>query len=337
MGFERNCQVKILSNRNIQYRELSSAAYNTDKPRLFSGSQVIDPWFLTGFTDAEGSFSVTIRRNSKYNTWWVEHRFSIGLNYRDLALLKEIQMYLGGIGSIMEDRNKNRAEFRVSSLEELLTVIIPHFDRYGLITRKQGDYLLFREIVNMKVQKLHLTSEGLQKIVNLRATLNLGLSPSVKAAFPNSNPVARPALENTSIPHPFWVAGFTTGEGSFLIDISKSSAYKLGSNAKLTFQVSQHVKDELLLKSLIKYLDCGNYLDKGDVGNFIVTKFSDNYDKIIPLFKTYPLLGEKVIDYVAWVKVAEIIKSKAHLTQGGLDVILNIKAEMDEGRRKKIN
>ena len=115
----------------------------------------------------------------------------------------------------MEDTKKIRAEFRVSSLEELLTVIIPHFDRYPLITRKQGDYLLFREIVNMKAQKLHLTSEGLQDIVNLRATLNLGLSPSVKAAFPNSNPVPRPALENISIPHPFWIAGFTTGEGSF--------------------------------------------------------------------------------------------------------------------------
>lgn len=83
--------------------------------------------------------------------------------------------------------------------------------------------------------------------------------------------------------------------GSFLIDISKSSAYKLGSNVKLTFQVSQHVRDEQLLKSLIDYLDCGNYLVKRDVGNFVVTKFSDKRE--------------------------------------GLDVILKIKAEMDKGRR----
>lgn len=111
----------------------------------------------------------------------------------------------------MEDTKKNSIEFRVSSLEELLTVIIPHFDKYGLITRKHEDFLLFRKIVFMKAQKLHLTSEGLQEIVNLRASLNLGLSSVLKAAFPNSNPVPRPVLENTSIPHPFWVAGFTTG------------------------------------------------------------------------------------------------------------------------------
>ena len=334
MGSERNYQVKVLSNRNIKYREFSSTANNTDKSCLSAKSQIIDPWFFTGFTDAEGSFSVTIRRNSRNNTWWVEHRFSIGLNKRDLTLLKDIQNFLGGIGSIVVDDRKNSVEFRVSSLDELLTVIIPHFDKYGLISRKYGDFLLFKKIVLMKAQKLHLTSEGLQEIVNLRATLNLGLSSALKAAFPNSNPVPRPELKNISIPHPFWVAGFTSGEGSFLIDISKSSAYKLGSNVKLTFHLPQDIKDEQLLKSLVDYLDCGNYLVKrGTVGNFIVTKFSDNLEKIIPLFEAYPVLGEKAKDFEAWVKVAEIIKTKAHLTREGLDAILKIKTEMEESRR----
>src|SRR5690606_11951701 len=231
--------------------------------------------------------------------------------------LKDIQNFFGGIGSIVEDNKKDSIEFRVSSLDELLTVVIPHFDKYGLITRKYGDFNLFKKIVLMKAQKLHLTSEGLQEIVNLRASLNLGLSPGLKAAFPNTNPVPRPVLEleNTRIPglrrtphhsllvmggNLFWVAGFTSGEGSFLIDVSKSSAYKLGSNVKLTFNIPQDIKDELLLKSLVDYLDCGNYLVKrGVVGNFIVTKFSDNLEKIIPFFKAYPILGEKSRDFEA--------------------------------------
>jgi hypothetical protein len=73
---------------------------------------------------------------------------------------------------------------------------------YGLITKKQGDYLLFREIVILKERKEHLTLEGLQKLVNLRATLNLGLSPQLAAAFPNTNPVSRPVINNTTIPDP---------------------------------------------------------------------------------------------------------------------------------------
>ena len=102
----------------------------------------------------------------------------------------------------MEDNKKDSVEFRVSSLDELLTGVIPHFDKYELITRKYGDFNLFKKIVLMKAQKLHLTSEGLQEIVNLRATLNLGLSSGLKAAFPNTNPVPRPELENIRIPHP---------------------------------------------------------------------------------------------------------------------------------------
>lgn len=68
--FERNNQVKILSNRNIQYREFSTSNNNIGNPCLLSESpkEKINPWFITGFSDAESSFSVTIRRNSRHNT-----------------------------------------------------------------------------------------------------------------------------------------------------------------------------------------------------------------------------------------------------------------------------
>ena len=38
----------------------------------------------------------------------------------------------------------------------------------------------------------HLTVEGLQKIVNIRATMNRGLTPVLKEAFPDSVAVPRP-------------------------------------------------------------------------------------------------------------------------------------------------
>jgi len=47
----------------------------------------------------------------------------------------------------------------------------------------------------------HLTVEGLQKIINIRASINKGLSPLLKEAFPNSVAVTRPpmSLEKFSI------------------------------------------------------------------------------------------------------------------------------------------
>lgn len=49
----------------------------------------------------------------------------------------------------------------------------------------------------------HLLTEGLQDIVNLRASINLGLSEDLKLAFPNTISVSRPVLEKKDrlIPH----------------------------------------------------------------------------------------------------------------------------------------
>lgn len=62
--------------------------------------------------------------------------------------------------------------------------IVPHFGKYPLKTQKLADYLLFREVVMMMKRGEHLTVEGLQKIINIRATTNRGLTPALKEAFP---------------------------------------------------------------------------------------------------------------------------------------------------------
>jgi hypothetical protein len=37
----------------------------------------------------------------------------------------------------------------VRNLNEITNVIIPHFEKYPLITKKQSDYILFKEIVKL--------------------------------------------------------------------------------------------------------------------------------------------------------------------------------------------
>ena len=83
----------------------------------------------------------------------------------------------------------------VASVKDLIEVIIPHFDRYPLITEKQADYLLFREAVGLVSKKVHLTIEGINTIAGIRASLNKGLTPALKEAFPNYVPVYRPLVD----------------------------------------------------------------------------------------------------------------------------------------------
>ena len=45
----------------------------------------------------------------------------------------------------------------------------------------------------------HLTACGLKAIINLRATLNRGLTPSLIEAFPNTVAAPRPQVDNINV------------------------------------------------------------------------------------------------------------------------------------------
>ena len=103
----------------------------------------MNPFFITGLTDAEGSFIVGVVSNNNYKTGWnIKARFQIALHNKDIDLLLQIQSYFG-VGKI----GKHTAEsviYRVESIKEL-EIIINHFGSYGLITQKWSDYQLFKQ------------------------------------------------------------------------------------------------------------------------------------------------------------------------------------------------
>jgi hypothetical protein len=57
-------------------------------------------------------------------------------------------------------------------MKDLVNVIIPHFSNYPLITKKKVDFFLLTKVLGIIIQKDHLTLEGLQKIVALKASMN---------------------------------------------------------------------------------------------------------------------------------------------------------------------
>ena len=308
----------------------------------------MSPWFFTGFT--EGCFTVSITKNQNLKVGWrVKLLFNIELHKRDIPVLESIKKDEGEISK----SGANAMKFYIQSKENY-NVLFKHFDKFGLITQKRADYELFKEVFKLTELKEHLTEDGLQKIIAIKASMNWGLSEELKKAFPNVVPVVRPLIKNhlrSSGPDPYWLSGFTSdpptpyyffnkkiigvggSEGSFMIAIKKSPTHSLGYLVHLELVITQ--RDGLLIKSFPYYFQCGRveHLKNKATVNFTVSKFKDIYDKIIPFFKKYPILGVKGWDFDDWCKVAEIIKDKKHLTQEGFEKIKKIPAGMNNSRR----
>lgn len=203
----------------------------------------LNPNFVTGFTDAEGPFcwKISIRKSQSCKTVWsVEPCFQIDLHAKDLHLLYKIQSFFGGIGRIYEASDKQSASFTVASIKDITNVIIPHFEKYPLLTQKRADFEFFKMIIELVSKKEHLNTEGLAKILSIRASMNWGLSQKLINSFPNIIPVERPFVEAPENFDPNWIVGFTEGEGNFYVSISKSKAYKSGSVIQLKFRITQH-------------------------------------------------------------------------------------------------
>jgi len=126
-----------------------------------------------------------------------------------------------------------------------------------------------------------------------------------------------------------------SGEGCFMIKINKPS---FGGNrisqVLLVFQITQHKRDELLMRSLIEYFSCGKVYKRNDAYDFRVTKFSDLITKIVPFFQNYPIQGVKHKDYLDWYKAVELIINKDHLTKEGVDFVFKLKEGMNTGAEK---
>ena len=123
------------------------------------------------------------------------------------------------------------------------------------------------------------------------------------------------------------MAGFISGEGCFFISLNKGRNKK-GVGFNLVFQISQHIRDELLLKSFIAFFNCGYYVkpSNGEWGHFQCTKFSDIYNIIIPFCNQYLIRGVKAKDFSDWIKAAELFNQKEHLTKEGAEKIMNLKS-----------
>jgi hypothetical protein len=166
--------------------------------------------------------------------------------------------------------------------------------------------LLFKKAVELVTNKSHLTMEGLNQIVNIKASMNLGLSEMLKLEFAGYTPIERPVINyDNVILDPNCISGFVSAEGNFDVRMPATNS-KLGYRVQLRFRITQHSRDIRLMEKIVEYFVSGKiYKYSGNAvrclggGNpTTVVDFTQITNIIIPFFQKNPIIDIKLYDYL---------------------------------------
>ena len=129
--------------------------------------------YLSGYTDGEGCFTVSFSPRIKLRTGWeVRPSFSVSQN-ADRSEVLQLMLEYFGCGGIRPDRSDRTLKYEVRDLGHLLERVIPHFERYPLLSGKRGDFLRFAKVCELIRVRAHLTEPGLRTIVELALAMNI--------------------------------------------------------------------------------------------------------------------------------------------------------------------
>ena len=141
---------------------------------------------------------------------------------------------------------------------------------------------------------------------------------------------------------PWYVSGFTDGEGSFHIALYKDVRMKTGWKVIPEFHVSQRVSSRSILDQLVKFFDCGyvkanHRTNPNDVTYvYVVRDRNDLIEKIIPFFERYPLKTEKLKDSQLFARIVRMMVNNDHLNSAGAQKIVTLAYQMNgSGRYRK--
>lgn len=134
-----------------------------------------------------------------------------------------------------------------------------------------------------------------------------------------------------------YLAGFTDGEGSFNVSFRKRGDYTMPWKISLCFNVSQ--RDKVILTLFKRHLKCGTLRSRDDgVWYYEVNNFTAIVENVIPFFDRFGFLSaKKKRDFLKFKEIARLIQAGRHLTKEGVDEILAIRRDMNDGganRRK---
>lgn len=152
----------------------SENPFGADNQQETDSCKSLNPMWIVGFVDGEGCFSVSIFRKpaaKAINKWQLYPVFQVYQHMRYRKLLEQLQLFFGCGNVRPKGGNSSVLTFAVESMRDIEDRILPFFDKYELIV-KRNDYKAFREIVRAMRRKEHLTLNGFERLVRLAYSMN---------------------------------------------------------------------------------------------------------------------------------------------------------------------
>lgn len=136
--------------------------------------RLLHPWWITGYTDGEGSFVIkTTEAKTCAIGYTVRLIYQISVHPSDEAILHSLKAFFKGVGDIIY--SEHYVAYRVSKLSDIIQFIIPHFDKYPLQSTKVVPYYLFKAVADLMVKREHITLPGFREMLTYKAAAKKGL------------------------------------------------------------------------------------------------------------------------------------------------------------------
>ena len=131
----------------------------------------INNW-MAGFVSGEGCFFIHTSKSKTHKLGIsVALNFFVVQNIRDSYLLANFSQIFG-CGSVNIVEKSGIVSFSVRNLSDITDKIIPFFEEYNIQGVKAKDFNDFKEASILMKSKLHLTKEGLDKILLIKSRMN---------------------------------------------------------------------------------------------------------------------------------------------------------------------
>jgi hypothetical protein len=258
------------------------------------------PWWVTGIADSEGNFSIFVNKTSKGLK--ITLGFKVTQKAHSMGILYDLQRYFDCGNLHIDNRKEDAYKFNVNKLDSILNTIIPHFEKYPLLTSKRLDYLDFKRVALMMKDGLHLKKENQEIILAIKDNMNSKRSFEERWNFFDTIEPIRLISE--------WVQAFIDGEGNFQFGIADAvSRGKPYVALTPTLSISQSSHDVRLLNAFISFFGgCGYLKPKYDIYSLDAAKASRSVNRyvvnqhavITEFVDKYPMLTRKELDYFDW-------------------------------------